>query len=90
VLREAEVHDEGLAGSREHDVLGLQVPVDDPLLVGARDRAHDPPHDPERLLERHLAALDPRPERPSLDERHDQEGALRDLSRVEERHEPRS
>ena len=47
-LREAEVEDLDAPVSREEQVLGLQIPMDDPLLV----RGGEPPRDLNRVVER--------------------------------------
>ena len=56
LLREAEVEDHGIAILRDHDVAGLDVPVDDAVLVGGVEGA-------SRLLEEEedLGDLGPRP-----------------------------
>ena len=52
VTREAEVEDLGVAVLREEDVLGLEVAVDDPLLVGGGEALGDLVGDREGALER--------------------------------------
>ena len=55
-LREAEVEDLHAAVVRDEDVLGLQVPVDDPLLVRGREAVDDLERVVDRLARRELAA----------------------------------
>ena len=72
-LGDAEVGHEGMA-TGEEDVVGLDVAVDDPLLVGHRERVGHVAQDPHRLRDRELAL--PRQlgaERLTLDEGHDVE-----------------
>jgi hypothetical protein len=73
-LGEAEIEDLDLALGRELDVPGLEVPVDDSLLVSGLERLGDLAGDGEDLFEREGAALQPLGEILSLDELHD-EGA---------------
>ena len=73
-LGEAEVEDLDLPVGRELDVGGLEVAVDDPLLVRRLERLGDLPRDGEGLVERQRAALQPFGEVFALDELHD-EGA---------------
>ena len=73
-LGEAEVEDLDLAVRRELDVRGLQVAVDDPLLVRRLEGLGDLAGDGEGLVERERAALQPLGEVFALDELHD-EGA---------------
>ncbi len=49
-LGEAEVGDLDVAPAVEKDVLRLDIPVDDPLIVGVLERFADLRDDPERLL----------------------------------------
>jgi hypothetical protein len=49
---EAEVEDLGSPVSRQEDVLGLEVSVDDPLLVGGREPSRDLDRDLHRLARR--------------------------------------
>ncbi len=58
-LGEAEVEDLDLAVRRELDVCGLEVAVDDPLLVRLLHRLGDLPGDGERLVERERPSLQP-------------------------------
>ncbi len=73
-LGEAEVEDLDLSVGRELHVGGLEVAVDDPLLVRGLERLGDLPRDGEGLVERERAALQPFGEVFALDELHD-EGA---------------
>ena len=64
VLRQAEVGDERSSVGAEEDVLGLQVPVDDPVLVERGERRGDLADEGERLARRErLALAEVRPER---------------------------
>ena len=51
-LREAEVEHLHHAVRRDLDVRGLQIAMDDPLLVGGFERLGDLPRDRQRLVER--------------------------------------
>ncbi len=73
-LGEAEVEDLDLAVGRELDVGGLEVAVDDSLLVRRLERLGDLPRDGEGLVEGERPALQPLGEVFALDELHD-EGA---------------
>ena len=58
-LRESEVQDLRLTPRREHDVPRLDVPVDDPLLVGLAQPFADLDRDRDRLIDRERSLLDP-------------------------------
>ena len=65
-----EVGDDGLAPG-QHDILRLDIPMDDPVLVGVLQGAADFACDLERRVERKLLfPREPLPERLALDERH--------------------
>ena len=81
-LGEAEVEHLDLAARRQLDVRGLEVAVDDPLLVGFLERLGHLPRDRERLVHGDRPALQPRREVLALDELHHQDG---DPRRVFER-----
>ena len=67
---DAEVGDDGLAAG-QHDVLRLDVPMDDAVLVGVLQGAADFAGDLERGVERKLLfPREPLPERLALGERH--------------------
>ena len=72
-LGEAEVEHLDLAVRRQLDVRGLEVAVDDALLVGFLERLGDLPRDRERLVDGDRPALQPRREVLALDELHHQE-----------------
>ena len=58
--------------AEQQDVLGLDVAVDDPALVGVLQRLRRLPDDVERVVDRELLLLvQPVPERFALDEGHD-------------------
>ncbi len=65
-LREPEVDDVGVAVRSDEDVVGLEVPVKDALLVRVLDRARHVAHDLEALEEAGAVLL----ERAALDELH--------------------
>ena len=67
-LGEAEVEDLHAAVVGDEDVLGLQVPVDDPLLVRGREAVDDLERVVDRLARRELAAREDRPERLALEQ----------------------
>jgi hypothetical protein len=70
-LGDAEFGDEGVAVAGEQDVLGLDVAVDDAMLMGVVQRLRRLPRDPERVVKRELP-LAPKPvaQTLALDERH--------------------
>ena len=57
---DAEVRQDRLAGGREHDVLGLEIPMDDPVGVGVSQRRGDL----ERELNRRPGLQPPKPPEP--------------------------
>ena len=67
-LGEAEVEDLHAAVVGDEDVLGLQVPVDDPLLVRRREAADDLERVVDRLARRELAAGEDRAQRLALEQ----------------------
>ena len=69
-LRETEVEDLHEAVLRDHDVLGLQVAVDDAGLVRLREAARDLHREIERLLDGQRSAVDEVAQRPAVDELH--------------------
>ena len=85
--RDAEVHDERVAGPVNHDVGGLQVAMDDAGLVRRLQAGGDLPRDPQRLRYRQLAArVEERRQAPPVDVRHrDVLGAV-DLAEVVDAH----
>src|SRR5262249_19830979 len=87
VLRETEVGDEHLPVVREEDVLGLQVPVDDPSLVRPAERPREGPPELQGLLDSERASPEPLAESAPSEERHDKVRPPLVLSGVEERHE---
>ena len=74
-LGEAEVEDLHLAVRRDLHVGGLQVAVDDALLVRLLERLGDLPRDRERLVDRDRPALQPLGEVLAGDELHGEEVA---------------
>ena len=82
---DAEVGDDGLPAG-QHDVLRLDVPMDDAALVGVLQGAADFAGDPERGVERKLLFPgEPLPERLALGERHHIVQQAAGLSRVIQR-----
>jgi hypothetical protein len=81
-LREAEIEDFDLAVLVQHDVLGLEIAVDDPLLVRLGQRARDGPRDAQRLGDAEPAARHLRLQRGPLDELHRDVDAAVDLADV--------
>ena len=63
----------------EQDVLGFDVAMNDPVLVGIRQRVEDFPGDPDRIVDPELGlAVEPGPEGLAVDEGHDvEEEAIR-------------
>ena len=67
---DAEIGHEGV-GAGEEDVLGLEIAVDDALLVGVAERVGGLADDPDRVGNRKLSlAREPGPQGLALDERH--------------------
>ena len=83
--RETEVEDLGVAVLRQKDVLGLDVAVDDPLLVGSREPLRNLPGDVERPPRRERAVRHGHPERLALEELADGEPEAALVADVEER-----
>ena len=81
-LGEAEIEDLGVAVGGDHDVLGLDVAVDDARLVGLLQPAPDLGGDLERAEEVELAALDEGLHRLARDELHRDVEALGPLAHV--------
>jgi hypothetical protein len=78
-----EVGHEG-PSTAEQNIGGLDVPVDDTVLVGDLKRVADLLHDPHALVDRQLSlAVQPRLEGFAFDEGHDVEEEATRLSRVE-------
>ncbi len=74
----------------QEDVLGLDVAVDDAVLVGVLQRVGDLASDTERIVDgKLLLALEPVAERFAVDERHHVEHGAVDGARVEEREDVR-
>ena len=74
-LGEAEVEDLDAASSGDEEVLGLQVPVDDPFLVRRRQALGDLPRALDRLARRKPAARELRPQRLALEKLLDDVGS---------------
>src|SRR5262249_46917777 len=83
VLREAEVRDQGPPALREDDVLRLHVAVDDPSPVRETEGAGELYAERAGLLHGERAPPQPVAERPSREERHDDERPRGRLARVE-------
>jgi hypothetical protein len=84
VAREAEVENLGVAVLREEDVLGLDVPVDDPFLMSGRERLGDLAGDLESPARRHRAGRHRHPQRLALEELADGIANAARLPHVEE------
>jgi hypothetical protein len=69
-LREAEVEDLDEVVARDHQVLGLQVAVDDPDAVGARESFRCLRGEAERPLREHRPRVQQRAQRVALDQLH--------------------
>ena len=88
-LGEAEVEDLEVAVARQHQVLGLQVAVDDAVGVGAREGARRLRGEVEELAERQRLVRERLAQRAALHQLHrDVEGALL-VADVEHRHDVR-
>ncbi len=88
-LGHAEIRHQGMA-TLEHDVVGLDVAVDDLVRVRIGQRVDDVAKQPHRLGRRHGAdLLDARAERIALDEGHDVVQQAAGLARVVEREDVR-
>ena len=86
---DAEVGDQRVA-VREQDVLGLDVAVDDALLVGVPERVGDLAGDPDGVVDRQLRLpVEPVAQRLALDERHDVVEEAVGLARVVQRQDVR-
>ena len=72
-LGQPEIHDLGLAALGDHDVGALDVPVNDPLLMGFFQALRDLDRDIESFFERKRASSDLLPEVFPLDILHDDE-----------------
>jgi hypothetical protein len=74
----------------EHDVLGLQVTVQDPGAMGVFEPTRHLPHQTDRLLDRQRSLpLEPCPQRLALDEWHDEVQLPVRFTRIEHRHDVR-
>ena len=71
-LRQAEVEQLDRAVRRDLDVGGLQIAMDDALVVRGFERVGDLPRDAERLVERNRSLLDPLGQRRPFDQLHHQ------------------
>ena len=81
--RDAEVGDEGAAVAREHQVLGLDVPVDHAVPVGVLEGPGGLGRDPKGRVHRELAlAPEPVAETLALDVRHGEPELAGGLARV--------
>ncbi len=69
-LRQTEIEQLDGAAGCELDVGGLQIPMNDPALVGRLESGGDLMRDGQRLLERNGAGRDPIRERRAIDELH--------------------
>src|SRR5581483_6236182 len=88
VAPEAEVGEERLAVAREEDVLGLHVAVDDAAPVSRPERARELRAEARDLVDRQRALhIELAPERPALEERHDEVGPRLARPALDERHE---
>ncbi len=72
-LRQPEVEELDPAVGCDHDVGGLQIPVDDPSLVRGLERLGDLPRNRQRLIERNRSPRDPRVQALALHELHDED-----------------
>ena len=70
---QAEIHDPGLSLAVDHDVGGLDVPVDHAFFVRGLEPRGDLGRDPERFVDRQGPFRDPLFQAPALDESHGQE-----------------
>ena len=78
LLGEAEVEDLRAAVLREDDVLGLEVPVDDPAFVRRRETARDLHAELHGLADRQGSRRDPLAQRLAVHELHDEDGDERE------------
>jgi hypothetical protein len=88
-LRQTEVDDLHEPVGPDHDVLGLQVTVNDARLVRLRQARHDLPADLQGRPEGERSAVEPVAKRLSRDEFHDDVRLAVELSRLEDRDEVR-
>ena len=79
-LRQAEVEHLHRAVGRDLDVRGLEIAVDDPLLVRRFERLGDLPRDRQRFVERNRPARDPLGERLALDQLQHERAGVSPLS----------
>ena len=80
LARQAEVEDLDVAVFRDEDVLGLEVPVDDPLLVCRGETSCDLRSDVERLARRQRSGPQTLPQRLAFEELHERGDVVRPLS----------
>jgi hypothetical protein len=78
-LRQAEVQNFDLSARRDLDIRGLQVAMDDVLVVGGVERIGDLLRDGEGLIDRDRPMRNPIAERGALDELHDDPAGMRRL-----------
>ncbi len=88
--RDAEVGHEGAAVFSEQQILGLDVPMDHPVLVGVLERACRLARDLQGIFDRQLV-LAPQPvaERLALDKRHGEPQPSRRLTGIQDREDMR-
>ena len=76
-LRDTEIEDLGRAGRRHQNVAGLQIAMDDRVLVRILHGSADALKEPEPIVERNRAAFAVARDRHAIDELHHEEGLAR-------------